>query len=86
MAPAFLASLAFNSITCHPISAATALAIVVLPTPGGPINSRPGFFGRPSFHWSNQARIFLRCASFPSNWRSLFGRWRSVQSLATMIH
>ena len=42
------------------MSAATALATVVLPTPGGPINSSPGLFGLPSFHWSNHARIFLR--------------------------
>ena len=59
IAPAFLASLAFNSITFQPMSAATALATVVLPTPGGPIRSKPGFVGLPSTHWSNQERIFF---------------------------
>ena len=40
---AFLASLAFNSITFQSISDAMALAMVVFPTPGGPTNMIPFF-------------------------------------------
>ena len=45
MEAAFLSSDALSSIIAHPFSLATALAIVVFPTPGGPESKTPLFLG-----------------------------------------
>ena len=76
MAAAFLASLAFSSMTFHPMSSAMARATVVLPTPGGPISRMAFFFGVPFCHSSSHARILRRWTSLPSSNCSGPGRCR----------
>ncbi len=81
IAAAFLSSDAFISITDQPRSMAAALAMVVLPVPGGPTRSMPLFWGIfPSAHLFSHARIFPIASEFPTRSSVDFGRWRSLQS------
>ena len=81
IAAALRASEAFNSMIVHPRSLATALANVVLPTPGGPERMMPRLSGGfPEAQRSSHWRMRRNWASLPSISAMFDGRYFSVQS------